>query len=154
MLTIILKHNKTMFTSFIPAKLPCHKYHSWLVSCSFLLSRELLHNIICLSSSMKLALVWLHTQLKSVRNSKQINLNRIKVWNVINKTAYYVHSSSSVSTMDRSATTYHKMKKKTEITFVEVFTKKINTNHWKDKLRHSRGLRSCFTSFFFFFSFG
>ncbi len=37
-----------------PAKLPCHMYTFRLVSCSFLLSRQLLSNTFCLSSSMKL----------------------------------------------------------------------------------------------------
>ncbi len=37
----------------LPAKLPCHVYNLWLVSCPFLLSRQLLSNIFCLSSSMK-----------------------------------------------------------------------------------------------------
>ncbi len=43
------KHNKMILTRIrSPAKLP------WLVSCSFLLSRKMLSNIFCLSSSMKL----------------------------------------------------------------------------------------------------
>ena len=36
------KHNKMMLTrTRSPAKLPCHMYHLWLVSCLFLLSKDL-----------------------------------------------------------------------------------------------------------------
>ena len=53
-LTRRLKHNQIMLTrTRLPAKLPCHMYHLSLVSCSFLLSRKLLSNVIC---SMKLVL--------------------------------------------------------------------------------------------------
>ncbi len=49
------KHNRMLLTKIrLPAKLPCHVYNLWLVSCSFLLSRKLLSIIFCLSSSMKL----------------------------------------------------------------------------------------------------
>ena len=48
------KHNKITLTRIkLPAKLTCHKYNFWLVSCSFLLSRQLLSNNFCSSSSIK-----------------------------------------------------------------------------------------------------
>ncbi len=40
---------------WLQAKVPCHMYNLWLVSCSFSLSSKLLTNIFCLSRSMKLA---------------------------------------------------------------------------------------------------
>ena len=48
------KHSKSMLTrTVLPAKTR-HMYNLWMVSCLFLLSRKLLSNIFCLSSSMKL----------------------------------------------------------------------------------------------------
>ena len=50
----VAKHNKIVLTRIrLPAKLPCHRYISWVVSCSFLLSRKLLGNFFCFSSFIK-----------------------------------------------------------------------------------------------------
>ena len=49
----VAKHKIIMFTRISsPAKISCHMYHLWLVSCSFLPSRKFFINIYCLSSSM------------------------------------------------------------------------------------------------------
>ena len=50
------KHNITVLTRIsLPAKLvPYHMYNLWLVCYSFLLSRKLISNLVCLSSSVKL----------------------------------------------------------------------------------------------------
>ncbi len=53
----VAEHNKIMLTRIrLSAKLPCQMSNLRLVSCLFLLSRTLLRNIFCISSSMKLDL--------------------------------------------------------------------------------------------------
>ena len=70
----------------LPAKIPCHTYTLWLVSCSFLLSRQLLSNIVCLCSSMKLGrvvdVIPLYLNLDSKRIMPHYNLEKkpSKIW--------------------------------------------------------------------------
>ena len=53
------KLHKIMLTTIrLTAKLPCHMYNLWLVSCSVLRCTQLLNNIFGLNSTMKLGLVF------------------------------------------------------------------------------------------------
>ena len=68
----VAKHNTNMRNKImlsrirLPAlKLPCHRCNLLLVSCSLLLSRQLLSNVFCLSSSMKLGHVFVRVSIKT-----------------------------------------------------------------------------------------
>ena len=85
-----------------PAKLPCRMYNLWLVSCSFLLCRQLSSHIFCLiSSSLKnqgLIYSWWQPRLSS-----SSSLQQLQTWYFL--TRFSLYKPSIVSTIGLNSVT-------------------------------------------------
>ncbi len=74
----VAKHSTIMLTRIrLPTKLPYHTCFLWLVSCSYLPSRQLLSNTFCWSGSMKLSPVGI-SAFSSITSHTRVLIKQLK----------------------------------------------------------------------------